>query len=81
MGTTGDYCRHIKALLTPYLRAGAVQGIFLCTLGVLYPLGVGSICHGIWPLIGVFGSPKPRVTNIQGTNLKSLSCKGDRPKE
>ena len=29
MGSTGDYCRYIKALLTPYLGAVAVGGIDL----------------------------------------------------
>ena len=47
------------------------QGIFLCTLSVC-TLGFGSkawnmaLNKGIW-------DPKPRVTNIKGTNLKSLS--------
>ena len=36
------------------------------------PLGFGSLDHGIWPSIRVFGTQILRGTNIKGTNLKSL---------
>ena len=29
MSTTSDYCRYVKALLTPYLGAVTVEGIYL----------------------------------------------------
>ena len=34
--------------------------------------GCGSLNHGIWPFRRAFGTQKPRVTNIKGTNSKSL---------
>ena len=54
------------------LGAGLIQGFCLCTLGGC-TLGFGSLNHGIWSLLIVFGAQKPRVPNIKGTNLKSLT--------
>ena len=58
--------------------SGFVREFSFVPLGFV-PLGFGPLNHGIWPLTRVF-DPKPRVTNITGTNLKSLRLvmsKGD----
>ena len=44
------------------------QGVFLCTLRVC-TLGLGSLNHGLWPFIRLFGTKKLKVAKIKGTNL------------
>ena len=40
-------------------KAPWTQTLRVCTLGF------GSLNHGIWPFIKVFGTQQPRVTNIR----------------
>ena len=62
------------------LRGGRVKFNDGANWGILegfsfVPFGFAPWGSKLWnmALIRVFGTPKPRVTNIKGTNLKSLS--------
>ena len=63
MGTTGDYCRYVKASLIPYSGAITIRGIDLSLeqLRVRKPAGWGS-GFGVWDLgFGAVGFQELRV--------------------
>ena len=53
---------------TTYFNGSDIQGLFLCALRVC-TLGFGPPDHGI----RVFRPPKPRITKVEDTNLKSFT--------